>query len=254
MMDFTKYPYFQFRGRKSNEFSMRIKNGVEFVLPEAALTFQEVDGRNSDIIYDQKKFKDITKSFPVRIFKEETTDIATQLRNIAGWLYLSHEYSPLVFSEYGDYYYKALGLAGITAADEKREWLDITFSFKCQPYAFRLDGDDVREVVSGGFLMNPEPVDSLPLVTFNKTSATVDSTIYINGTQFTIGKAAGTGVITMDCETGIAYKEGGVNVSKYCFVNSSGYHPIVLVPGQNQISYTNISDFKIKPRWRNLAV
>lgn len=253
-MDFTKYPYFQFRGRKSNELNMRIKNGIEFVIPESVLDFQSVDGRSSDIIFDKNKFKDIEKSFAVRLFKQKDSNIATQLRNIAGWLYVSKEYSPLVFSEYGDYYYKAVCYASTTAADNKREWLDIEFTFKCQAFMFRLDGEDERDIQSGSALTNPEPFESLPLITFNKTTSTVDSTLYINGEQYTIAKEAGTGIITIDSETGIAYKEGGVNVSKYCLISGAGYHPITLQPGRNEISYNNMDQVKIKPRWRNLAI
>lgn len=253
-MDFTKYPYFQFRGRKSNELNMRIKNEMEFVLPESMLDFQSVDGRSADIIFDKNKFQDIEKNFAVRLYKTKDSNIATQLRNIAGWLYTSKEYSPLVFSEYGDYYYKAVCYESTAGADRKREWLDIAFTFKCQGFMFRLDGEDEREIVSGSALTNPEPFESLPLVSFNKTTATADSTFYINGEQYTIAKEAGTGIITIDSETGIAYKEGGVNVSKYCLINGAGYHPITLQPGRNEISYNNMNQVKIKPRWRNLAV
>lgn len=253
-MDFTKYPYFQFRGRKSNEFNMRIKNGIKFVIPESDLDFQSVDGRSSDVIFDRNKFKDIEKSFAVRLYKSKDSNIATQLRNIAGWLYMSKDYAPLVFSEYGDYYYMGVCYASTVAADERRQWLDIEFTFKCQAFMFRLDGDDEREIISGTAITNPEPFESLPLITLNKTTATADSTLYINGEQYTIAKEAGTGLITIDSELGIAYKAGGVNVSKYCFINGSGYHPITLQPGRNEISYNNMNQVKIKPRWRNLAI
>ncbi|MGL9749537.1 phage tail protein [Enterococcus sp. DIV0170] len=227
---------------------------MDFVIPQASLDFTEVDGRNSDIIHDKGKYKDIEKSFPVRIYKEKDKTIATQLRNIAGWLYLSHKYESLLFSEYNEYFYKALGYSGTSGKDLRRNWLDINFTFKCQPFVFRLDGEDEREILSGQSITNPEIFTSLPIISFNKTTATADSNIYINGQQFRIAKEAGTGVITMDCENGIAYKTGGVNVSKHCFMNTAGYNPIILQPGKNEISYNNIDQFKIKPRWRNLAV
>ncbi|MDN5966175.1 MAG: phage tail protein [Lactococcus sp.] len=227
---------------------------MDFVIPEASLDFLEVDGRSSDIIQDKGRLKDIEKSFPVRIYKKRDKTIATQLRNIAGWLYLSHEYSPLIFSEYNEYFYKALGYSGTSGKDLTRDWLDIDFTVKCQPYVFRLDGEDEREILSGQSITNPEIFTRLPIISFNKTTATADSNVYINGQQFRIAKEAGTGIITMDCENGIAYKTGGVNVSKYCFLNTDGYNPIILQPGKNEISYNNINQFKIKPRWRNLAV
>jgi len=227
---------------------------MDFVIPESSLEFTEVDGRSSDIIFDRGKYKDIEKTFPVRIYKERDKTIATQLRNIAGWLYLSHEYTPLLFSEYSEYFYKALGYSGTSGKDLRRDWLDIDFTFKCQPFVFRVDGEEEREILSGQSITNPEQFASLPIVSFNKTAKTVDSNIYINGQQFLIAKEAGTGIITMDCENGIAYKEGGVNVSKYCFLNTDGYNPLVLQPGENEISYINIDQFKIKPKWRNLAI
>lgn len=247
-------PYFQFRGRRSNEFRMRIRNEMDFVIPETSLDFLEVDGRSSDIIFDRGKYKDIEKTFPVRIYKAQDKTIAAQLRNIAGWLFLSREYTPLLFSEYNEYFYKVLGYSGTSGKDLKRDWLDIDFTFKCQPFVFRMDGEDEREILSGQSITNPEIFTSLPVVTFNKTTAAADSNVYINGQQFRIAKEAGTGIITMDCENGIAYKTGGVNISKYCFLNTDGYNPIILQPGKNEISYSNIDQFKIKPRWRNLAV
>ncbi|MFD1899249.1 phage tail protein [Enterococcus termitis] len=253
-MNLLDYPYFQFRGRKSNEFSMRIRNEMSFVVPQAALELQSVDGRSSSIIYDRNRFEDFEKVFPVRIYKERDRTIAAQLRDIAGWLYLERGYSPLEFSEYPEYFYKALGYSGASAKDERRDRLDIDFSFKCQPFVFRKDGEDERDVKSGEGITNPENFSSFPLISFNKTTASVDSNIYINYRQFRIAKEAGTGIITIDSENGIAYKAGGVNVSKQCFMANGKYDPIVLEPGRNEISYTNLNQFKIKPRWRNLAV
>lgn len=231
-----------------------VLNDMEFVLPEADLDFVNVLGRSSDIIQDNGKYKDFDKTFPVRLFKETDSSIAKQLREIAVWLRVSHEYTALTFSEYAEYYYKAFGYTSMTAKDERRDWLDMELTFKCQPFIFRLDGETERAVASGERLKNPEAFPSLPLITFYKTSSTVDSNIYINGKQFRIGKEVPAGTITMDCENGIAYTAGGVNVSKYCFLNTSGYNPITLEPGFNQFSFSNVRDFKIKPRWRTLAV
>ncbi|PQD37774.1 phage tail protein, partial [Enterococcus durans] len=236
-MGLIYYPYFQFRGKKSNEFNLRLRNELEFVIPETSLEFVEVDGRSSDIIFDKGKYNDIEKVFPVRVYKEKDRTIAMQLREIAAWLYLDKVYSPLIFSEDNEYYYQALGYSGISAKDKKRDWLDIDFIFKCQPFVFRQDGDEEREIKNNGVIINPEAFESLPVITFNKTTSTEDSHIYINGQQFQIAKEAGEGMITLDCENGIAYKNG-VNVTKYCLLNSDGYQPLVLNPGRNQISYT----------------
>lgn len=252
-MNLLKYPYFQFRGKKSIELGMIIRDGISFNLPESSLEFINVDGRNSDIIYDRGKYKDIEKIIPMSIYSNQEKTMAMQLREIAAWLYLDKVYSPLIISEYDEYYYQALGYSEISAKDKKRNWLDIDFIFKCQPFVFRHDGNEEREIKNNGVIINPEAFESLPVITFNKTTSTEDSHIYINGQQFQIAKEAGEGMITLDCENGIAYKNG-VNVTKYCLLNSDGYQPLVLNPGRNQISYTYIGQLKIKPKWRTLAV
>ncbi|MGM0240237.1 phage tail protein [Enterococcus sp. AZ103] len=238
---------------------MIILNDMQFTIPEASLDFQsDVMGRSSDIIHDNGKFLDFEKKFPVRMFKEADRTIAAQLRDVVKWLYVGHDYSPLAFSEYAEYFYKAVCYATVTAEDKKREWLDIEFTFKCQPFIFRLDGESERDIPSGQRINNPELFPSQPLITFYKTTAASDSNIYIsNGStnkQFRIAKEAGIGTITLDCENGIAYKEGGVNVSKYCFLNTDGYNPITLEPGFSTFTFSNITNFKIKPRWRTIAV
>lgn len=254
-MDFTKYPYFEFRGQRSNEHNMRLLNQLEFVIPEASLDFQEVDGKQSDIIYNRNKYKDIEKRFPARLFKQPDQSINQQLRSIAAWLYTEKNYSPLIFSDHPDYYYQALCYASIQSQDEQREWLDVDIRFKCQPFMFRLNGEEEREInSSGGFLVNPEAFSSQPIITFNKTTSTADSHIYVNSKPFRIAKEAGAGLITIDSETGLAYKQGGVNVSKHCLLNPEGYAPITLEPGRNEFRFNNINLVKIRPRWRTLAV
>lgn len=253
-MNLTKFAYFQFAGRKSNEMNMVIRDEMEFEIPQATLDFQSIDGRSSDIIFNHNRFEDIEKTFPVRLYKKTDSTIASQLRDIAGWLYSSQNYAPLVFSGYSDYYYKALVYKSVSASDVNRAWLDLSLTFKCQAFVFRVDGAEERAIESGSSITNPELFSSLPVISFNKTSASNDSNIYINGNQFRIAKEAGTGVITIDSENGIAYKEGGVNVSKYCLMGGAGYTPIVLEAGRNEISYDNIDQFKIKPNWRALVL
>ena len=121
---------------------MIIRDGISFNLPESSLEFINVDGRNSDIIYDRGKYKDIEKIIPMSIYSNQEKTMAMQLREIAAWLYLDKVYSPLIISEYDEYYYQALGYSEISAKDKKRNWLDIDFIFKCQPFVFRHDGNE----------------------------------------------------------------------------------------------------------------
>ncbi|WP_416037474.1 distal tail protein Dit [Lactococcus formosensis] len=254
-MNLEGYPYFQFRGRKSTELNMRLLNEMEFVIPETSIELQEIAGRNSSMIIDKNNFKDIEKRFPVRLYLEEGYTIPEQLREITAWLYSQRTYTPLVFSEYGNYYYKALAYGSISAKDKKREWLDIDISFKCQPFMYRLDGNEEIQVITGQSLYNPEAYTSQPLLKFNKTSASSDSNFYIAGKQFRIAKEAGVGEITIDSERGIAYKAGNQNISSLVLLNSGQYTPPQLLPGENTFTFSgDINNFRVVPRWRALAL
>lgn len=238
---------------------MRILNNMQFTIPEASLRFEsDVLGRSSDIIFDNNKFNDFNKTISVRMFKEDNNSIAQQFRDVAKWIRTDNNYSKLVFSEYDEYYYKAICYAEIKANDEKREWLDIDFTFKCQPFIYRQDGESERSISNGGSITNHEEFESLPVIKFEKTTQYSDSVIYITNNnekkQFRISKEAGNGFITIDCENGIAYKDGQVNISKYCLMDTTGYKPITLLPGKSTFNFVGIGNFKIIPNWRTIAV
>lgn len=254
-MNLEGYPYFQFRGRKSTEFNMRLLDEVEFNLPESAIDFKEIAGKDGSLIIDKGNYKDIEKSFPVRIYCDENKTIPDKLREIMAWLYPERSYSPLIFSTYGNYYYKALGYSGTSAPDKKREWVDINFTFKCHPFMSRLDGQEEIEIKTGQSLYNPEAFSANPIIKFVKKSGTTDSNFYIAGKQFRVAKEAGSGEITIDSELGIAYKEGNQNISSLVLLNSGRYTPPQLFPGENSFTFSDdIENFRVTPRWRTLAL
>lgn len=254
-MNLTNYPYFQFRDRKSTDFNMRVLNDMSFTIPEMDLDFTEVEGQNKEFIKDKNRYKSFTKIFPVRLFKEEDRTIANQLREIAVWLRSSKDYSPLIFSEYDEYYYMALGYQEITIKDKYRERVDLEISFKCQPFIFRTDGREEQLVNQNSVLHNPEMFFSQPKLIFERPYPNSRTTISINGLNFDIDAGAGSGPITMDCENGIAFDDKGKNVSSYCFLNSQGiYTPMTLSPGDNSFYLANVRNLRVVPRWRTLAV
>ena len=94
------------------------------------------------------------------------------------------------------------------------------------------------------------------MIKFTISSTTNDAHFYINGRQFTFkaGKLkAGTYVV--DNELGIAYSETtGENVTSSIMMTNAGYSPLILEVGRNTISFDNMTNVMIKPRWRTLAV
>lgn len=256
--DLSNMPYFQYDGRKSNEMGMRILKDMELVVPEASFDTVSVDGLSRDVILDKNSYKDIDKTFPVRLFKRPENHIAQTMREVAAWLYSKKEYLPVTFSAYDEYFYKGFPYGGTKAADNNVNglWVDFEITFKMQPFIFRVDGTEEKSFPAGiSTITNPEEFPSLPIVEFNLTFASTDGYLYINGRQWRFTKDLGTKTIVVDSEKGIAYdKATGENISSKIFITNEGYTPITLEPGRNTIRIENISNFKITPNWRTLAV
>ena len=211
--DLSNFPYFQYKGRRSNEMGMRILKNMELVVLEPLFNVTDVDGLNRDVIMNRQKYADIDKNFPVRLFKDSEKHIAQSMREVVAWLYSEQEYSPVLFSAYDEYFYKGFPYGGAQALDENVNglWVDFTIKFKMQPFIFRINGLDERPVRSGQ-------------------------------------------VIT-DSEDGIAYnKDTMENVSSDVLITNESYSPFTLDPGRNEINYDGMTNVKITPNWRTLAV
>lgn len=256
--DLSEVPYFQYLNRKSNEMGMRIRKDMQLIVPQPVFDTIDVDGRNSDIISDRQKFSDIDKVFPVRLYKNPEKHIAQTMREVAAWLYKNKEYKPVIFSDYSEYFYKGFAYGGTSGEDSNINglWIDFDIKFKVQPFVFRVDGEEEKQISSGATITNPEEFESLPLIQFTTNSIISDAHFYINGRQFTF--KAGllhNATYIIDNELGIAYnKDTGENVTRSIMMNNAGYQPLTLDPGRNEISFDNMKNVIIKPRWRTLAV
>lgn len=90
-------PYFEFNGHKSIDKNLYLLNEMELTIPESDLRFDEVDGRQGAIIYDNEREKDIIKTFPMELRKEADKSLFQQVREITHWLKEPKRYSRLLF-------------------------------------------------------------------------------------------------------------------------------------------------------------
>jgi phage-related protein len=177
-----------------------------------------------------------------------------QLRQIIRWLRTPKGYTKLILSTNPNYYYEAICHGGFQTTNETASWVDVSLPFRCKPVMYRLDGDETRSITDGQVLTNPESESSLPIITF-RFSGTADGTLTINGRQYRFARTIGAGLITLDSEKGIAYREGLVNISNQVFVQTDGYQPPTLEPGENTIRLTaQLTNVQIMPRWRTIAL
>ncbi|NBA63391.1 distal tail protein Dit [Enterococcus mundtii] len=250
----TSEPYFEFNGHKSTAKNLYLLNEMELTIPESDLRFDEVDGRQGAIIYDNEREKDIIKTFPMELRKETDKSLFQQVREITHWLKEPKRYSRLLFSEDPDYFYEGVFYSQVRILDRWRDHFDVVLPFRCKPVMYRVDGQTTTPILTGRTLENPEPINSLPLIQF-RYSGTADATLTINERQFRILRAAGSGLITIDSELGTASRDGIANISNAILMQSDGYHAPELQPGTNTISFTTqITQMTITPRWRVTAI
>ena len=250
----TNEPYFEFNGQRSTAKNLYLLNEMELTIPESDLRFDEVDGRQGAIIYDNEREKDIIKTFPMELRKEADKSLFQQVREITHWLKEPKRYSRLLFSEDPDYFYEGIFHSQVRILDRWRDHFDVALPFRCKPVMYRVDGQTPTSILTGRTLENPESISSLPIIQF-RYSGTADATLTINGRQFRILRAAGAGVITIDSELGTAYRDGTANISSAILMQSDGYHVPELRPGTNTISFTTqITQMTITSRWRVTAI
>ncbi|TPR55405.1 distal tail protein Dit [Enterococcus sp. OL5] len=250
----TQEPQFIWNGVSSLRYHIRLLEGLDYTVPEEVLQFEEIAGRQGAIPYSEERMRDIHKQIPIEIEKQADQTLPQQLRQIIRWLRTPRGYTKLILSTNPNYYYEAICHGGFQTTNETASWVDTSLPFRCKPVMYRLDGDLSRAVTDGQVLTNPESEPALPIITF-RFSGTADGTLTVNGRQYRFARTIGAGLITLDSEKGIAYREGQVNISNQVFVQTDGYRPPVLEPGDNTIRFTTqLTNVQITPRWRAIAL
>ncbi|MBO1299896.1 MULTISPECIES: phage tail protein [Enterococcus] len=247
-------PYFEFNGQSSLQHRMTFLDDIYFVSPEAALQFEEVDARQGSLVYSENRYKDIKKIFPVEIQRQNDQSLMQQLQTINRWVKEPKNYQPFFLSLNPNYMYQAICYEEITIADQSKDWMDIRIPFRFAPVMYSIAGLQPRSIQSGIQLENPELEIAYPLIQFHY-NATSDATLSIGGRQYRILRSAGTGLVTIDSENGLAYREGNINLSSSILIHTDGYHPPILNPGLTTITFTNqLTNVRITPRWRAIAI
>ncbi|MBP1044841.1 hypothetical protein I6N96_01010 [Enterococcus sp. BWM-S5] len=247
-------PYFIMNNRKSLDFDIKLKQGFELILSSDDVLIETAPGLNRRLLISRDRKDDIERSLSVRMKKNRGENIFLKFQRVGEWLKENSDYTDFYFSEIPDYFYKAVCLGSITAPKEAAGWLDFQIPFSFQPYMFKSSGAFPISVTNGSSLNNPESYFSEPVLSFY-FDAIANGSIIINGNLFQVDKTIGKGNITIDSTVGIAYREGGQNISKSILITQNGYQPPKLQPGKNKF-YINsaIQNLKVTPNWRRLAV
>lgn len=228
--------YISFAGKDSTEFNIGISGSGTFDAPERDVEQISIPGRSGDLLIDNKRFKNITITYPAFISKNFKQNFdafkAFMLTNI-GYQRLEDTYHPNTYrmAEFRGPInpdVKVLNIAG-----------EFDLSFNCKPQRWLKVGEEPIELTESATVNNPTLYEAKPLIRAYGTGY-----ITIGGETLTVTSADE--YTDLDCEAMEAYKESTDCNSN---ITLSGNEFPVLSSGDNEIIISGFSQVVITPRW-----
>lgn len=226
--------YFTFDGERSDRYGVGISGSGTFNAPQKDVEMVSVPGRNGDLTISNNRFENIKITYPAYIASKMPDKIGgffAMLLSGRGYKRLEDTYHPeeyrmAVFS--GNV--KVDPVALNVAAEFKLE-------FDCKPQRFLKIGELSTTLTVTGKIYNPTLFEAKPLLRLYGTGY-----VKVNSQQITVNSASG--YTDIDCELMEAYK-GSTN----CNANVVLPDSVVLIPGDNVITISGITQIDITPRW-----
>ena len=236
--------YFEYRGKSSRDFCLKIKEINNLSSPMRAIDVHQVLGRNGELIIDQGNYNNFHLQIecfidgrPLRNGKElSLAQLATELK---AWLQTSYEYSPIKI-EGDEFYYEGYLDNSLDIQELFTNFGEVLLSFNCKPFK-KKDAEKVVIISKGHNLVN-EYMDSEP---YMKILGSGDVTLDISGRIIKFKNIEN--YIEVDSELMNCFKDN-VNQNNRMY----GEFP-VLKQGDNVISWSgDIKRIEIEPRWVRL--
>lgn len=238
-----KNNWFEFKGIKSTDFGLVMRSGRRPGSPERDIEFEEVPGRNGDLIVDNERFTNFDDSYDCALKLPLGTSVEQQAKKIKAWLQSSFKYEKL--RDYNDPYYYRMAVC-VNRIDIEKTLTQIGFIrviFNCKPYKYSMIGQEQITITGQTMIFNPEEYSSQP---FLKVFGNGDISLHINNQ--TVNLTDIEDYIVIDSEIQNAYKDTLLQNHKM-----RSYFPI-FEPGENLISWTGtVTKIEVIPRWVTLA-
>lgn len=223
----------------SDTYGLYINGQGVFNSPEPDLEFLTVPGRSGDLVYDNKRFKNITIKYPACFtqenFRSNFKALQAFLLSHKGYYKLTDDYQP-------DYYRMAAIDKAIDLSDIN--WVydagSFDLSFNCKPQLFLASGDTATTyTAASNTITNPTNFASKPLLRVVGTGS-----VTIEGVTITIA-AHNYAYVDIDCELMDCYYEG-YNLNDKVTVGN--YFP-EFAPGDNTMALSGVTSVTVTPRW-----
>ena len=205
--------------------------------PERDVSTVEIPGRNGNLIFDNRRFKNFSATISAFI----PNDMKFNTPAVRAWLQ-SHSaaYAKYEDTIRPDEFRMARFSGGFSLSGSDRVGAAMEITMDCKPQRYLKSGDIVVPFSAAGSLHNWTQYDALPRIRCSGSSGSIT----VNGVKVTVSGA--TSYIYIDCELMEAY-EGTTNRNSNITLNN-GVFPS-LKPGDNAVSFTGFSAVYITPRW-----
>lgn len=248
--------YFEYKGKKSSDFGIRIYNDLEFTTPTKDIEEIVVLGRDGVLLYDNERLEVVEKTinFDVRNIEKandggDGSKIFNRVLAISKWM-SSKEFIDFKYSMYPGFTFKAAIHDTYNIKDTLRSLGRGSVRVKFQPYMYYDNGLTEIEVTNSMNLSNLG-IQSYPVVRIVPLQVGKPITISNNGKPWI--KLQGLEFeITLDSELMQAYDKLG-NASGKILVNRPLYPE--LQAGANKITFdSTLCKVYVTPRYREVLI
>lgn len=156
--------YFTYNGRSSAEFGLHIEKKDVFSAPEYDAEFISIPGRSVDIINPNRRFANIKVTYTVFLARKNVAALASNLRDIKGWLYSEPDRYHELTDSYDAEYFRYGVISGNLDIEEQLNKIGcFTVTFNCKPFKYSFAGQQTVTVDASELtITNPTAFESRP--------------------------------------------------------------------------------------------
>ena len=142
--------YFTYNGRSSADFGLHIEKKDVFSAPEYDAEFISIPGRSGDIINPNRRFSNIKVTYTVFLARKNVAALASNLRDIKGWLYSEPDRYHELTDSYDAEYFRYGVISGNLDIEEQLNKIGcFTVTFNCKPFKYSFAGQHWQPGIHG---------------------------------------------------------------------------------------------------------
>lgn len=230
---------FDFGSKNSyDDFGILISKRPSIPSPKRRVNTINIPGRDSNLIFDEKTYDDITLNVECSVKDKE--NLANKIDDIKAWLFETGQ-SDLIFSFQDDRKYIAQVVNAIDFKQIYNYFSEFPIIFNCKPFKYAIENNITNIIKTGTKISNIGTIESEPIINIYGSGDIVfkvnDQEVSIKGiTEKIIVNSA-----IQDC-----YDDNGNNLNG----KMSGEF-LKLKPGENIIEWSgNVTKLELLPNWR----